>query len=59
MSKTVWANVVALGAAVAALFGLDLSADMQQRFVEFVVLGMPALNVVLRLVTKDAIVLSK
>ena len=55
VSKTIWVNGVALLAAVLAAFGLDLglTADVQT---EIVVGIMAVVNVVLRYVTKSAIV---
>ena len=58
-SKTMWANVMALIAAVSALFGLEMTPEAQMQLVEFLLLGMPMLNVVLRFVTKDKVVLIK
>ena len=53
-SKTFWVNLIAIGASMAGLFGLDLdlSAETQATFVTAI---MGVVNIVLRFTTKDAI----
>ena len=54
-SKVVWANVIALVASVSLGLGLDLglSAEVQATLLAGV---MSVVNIILRLITKDAIV---
>lgn len=54
-SKTLWANVIAFAATVGGLFGFEVDAETQATLVAGV---MAAVNVVLRVVTKDAVGLS-
>jgi hypothetical protein len=53
-SKTIWANIVAAVATGGVIFGVDLglSAEVQAEIVAAVLAGV---NVVLRLITKQAI----
>lgn len=53
-SKTLWANLIAFAAAVAAGFGLDLGLDAETQG-SLVVGIMAVVNIVLRLMTKTAI----
>lgn len=48
ISKINWTNGVAFVAAIAAVFGLDLSVDVQAKVVTFISLALPVVNVVLR-----------
>ena len=52
-SKTFWVNAVAVAAAVAGMFGLDLTAELQGTIVATV---MGVANIALRFVTKEPIV---
>jgi len=53
-SKTIWANVIALAATMAGVFGFDLglTADAQAQIVAGI---MAVVNIVLRLVTTQPI----
>jgi hypothetical protein len=51
-SKTFWVNAVAVGAAVAGVFGFGIDAEFQA---EVVVAIMGAVNIALRFVTKEAV----
>ena len=53
-SKTIWANIVAFGATVAVIAGVDvgLTAEVQAQIVAAV---LAVVNVVLRLITSQAI----
>ena len=52
LSKTLWANAMAVIAAILATQGVDMGAEMQATTVAF---AMGIANIVLRMVTKDPI----
>ena len=51
-SKTIWVNMVAVAAALAGTFGIQLDAVFQGQIVALV---MGVVNIVLRFVTKEAV----
>jgi len=53
-SKTLWVNVIAVGASIAGMFGLDFGLDPQT---QIAVVGavMGVVNIVLRVMTKSGV----
>ncbi len=43
-SKTVWGGLIALGAAVAGSFGIEIDAGTQGEIVDYIVLGVGAIG---------------
>ena len=48
VSKINWTNLIAAAAGLTAVFGLDISDDLQTKIVTGIALAMPVVNIVLR-----------
>ena len=44
ISKTVWGGLIAVGAAVAGSFGVDIDAGTQSEIVDYIVVGVGAIG---------------
>ena len=58
-SKTFWANIVALLAMIAGLYGVELSKEEQELIVEAIAAILPVLNIVLRFMTREPVRINK